>query len=468
MSVVMRIVAALALLAFVSCKAQRAAFYDKVYTCNPNAPGSCGTTESGRPMTCYSAVALGGTGVCAETCDPASPALARSGVACASMTVKAPDAGAAETGALLLECDPTADAGCPDGLACYRTELISQAGVCLPMPVCDRSAECTQTRPICAADVVRMAVPGALAAGVATDNLHCLAAFCKSAGTQCPPGEGCIGNFLSFGLPLDDLCVPRCDVNNACPPNFTCLQDARWAPGAAPICFPGMIGTRCAEPDDCLLGTCTDVGDATVPVEFKVCTIPCQNNQGCAMFNTASDVYLCSNGHCLTTRPFSGSNCAVNEDCIAAQKCVGGSVVGEMKHGECRTPCDADGQCPARGGLPHVCLGKDREGLCFPSSFATPCRAQADCIANFKCLAAAPDARSPDTAYATQICTVTCATDADCDAEVFTKKLGFCQEGLCRIAGGEDVPCERNAQCGSKRCMNGKCLTSLTVNGTTP
>jgi hypothetical protein len=443
------ILVALVLLA--ACKAQKTAFYSRVFTCDPNVGNTCGTTQAGDPMVCYSAKTLGGTGFCTETCDPNDTSMARSGVVCAAVTIGQDDGGSARSGAVLTECAPSAPDGCPEGLTCYRTGLTEDKGVCLAMPVCASMADCTQSRPVCAADVIKGAVPPAVLPMLATDHLHCLAVRCKSAGMACGQGEGCIGSFLNFGSAIDDLCVPTCDLHNACPPNFTCLQDAKWAPGAPPICFPGMLGTRCAEPDDCLMGTCTDVG-----VEFNVCTIPCAHDEECAALSTPTDVYTCAKndrgGHCLTVRPFSGSNCASDSDCIPSQRCVGGSVTGTLKHGECRVPCDADGKCPARGGLPHTCLGKNREGLCIPSSFATPCDTQADCTASFKCLEAAPDPRTPQTSYATHICTVTCTTDADCDANVWTKKLGFCQSGICRLAGGEGVSCDRKKQCGSARC----------------
>jgi hypothetical protein len=447
-----------------ACKAQTEAFYGKVFTCNPAVPNSCGTTQAGQQMVCYSAETLGGTGFCAEPCDPAAPSMARSGVACASVTLPEGDGGQAATGALLTECEPSADT-CPEGLTCYRGDLTADRGVCLAMPVCGKSAECAKDHPVCAADVVRKVVPAPVASMLQLDHLHCLAMGCKKTGTACTPGEGCVGAYLTFGSDVDDLCVPRCDVHNACPPNFTCLQDANWAPGAPPICFPGMLGTRCREADDCLMGACTDVG-----VEFNVCTIPCASDQQCAAFSTGGDVYTCSKGHCLTTRPFSGSNCATDADCISSQKCVGGSVIGMLKHGECRVPCDASGKCPARGGIPHICLGENREGLCFPSSFATPCDTQADCIANFKCLPAAPDPRAPSTAYAKSLCTITCTTDADCDANIWTKKTGFCQDGICRASGSDTKPCERNSQCDSDNCDTKdthQCIPAL-VNTATP
>jgi hypothetical protein len=430
-----------------ACKAKKAEFYDKVFACDPNAGNTCGTTEAGDPMVCYSATTLGGTGFCAAPCDPNDPAVARSGVTCAAVTLGEADGGTAASGALLTECAPSDPTSCPEGLTCYRTGLTEDAGVCLALPVCDKSADCIQSRPMCATDVIRGAIPATVVSMLKTDHLHCLAVGCKSAGTQCAPGEGCVGAFLNFGSSIDELCVPRCDVHNACPPNFTCLQDTKWAPGAPPICFPGMLGSRCRDADDCLMGVCTDVG-----VEFNVCTIPCASDAQCLPLSTPTDAYTCANGHCLTVRPFSGSNCATDADCISIQRCVGGSVTGMMKHGECRTPCDADGKCPARAGIPHVCLGKNREGLCYPSTFATPCETQADCTASLKCLEAGPNAQTPQTNYATHLCTLTCTTDADCDANPLTKKVGFCQSGICRLAGGDGVACDRNAQCGSHRC----------------
>jgi hypothetical protein len=446
-----------ALLVLSACKAQKEEFYKKVFTCDPAGPNTCGTTESGQPMVCYSAVTLGGTGFCAEPCDPDAASAARSGVVCAAVTLGEADGGSAATGALLTECITSMPDSCPDGLTCYRRSLTTNQGVCLAMPVCQKSAECPQARPMCAADVIKGVVSPVVASMLKIDQLHCLAVGCKSAGTQCAPGEGCVGSYLNFGTAVDELCVPRCDLHNACPPNFTCLQDASWAPGAPPLCFPGMLGTRCASADDCLMGECTDVG-----VEFKVCTVGCATDDQCASFTTGTDVYTCANRHCLTVRPFGGSNCANDSDCIPSQRCVGGALVGTLKHGECRVPCDANGSCPARGGIPHVCLGEHGEGLCYPSSFGTPCDTTADCIANFQCLEAGPDPRTPQAAYAKRVCTIPCTKDDDCDANLWTKKVGFCQAGICRVAGGDGVPCDRAKQCNSRRCdtPNGASTTS--------
>jgi hypothetical protein len=452
-----------ALAALGACKAKTDAFYADTFTCDPEIMDTCGTSKTGRPMVCYSARSLDGTGFCAEACDPKDASMARSGVVCTTMTRSITDAGQTALGALLTECAPSDPASCPEKLSCYRTALMEDKGVCLAMPVCNTNMDClTTSHRICAADAIKSAV-GPLASMLATSNLHCVAAGCKLGGTPCPIGEACIGTYLSVSQQIDELCVPSCDVNKACPPNFTCLQDASWAPGAAPICFPGMLGTRCAEADDCLLGACVDVG-----VEFKVCSIPCKTDDECKTLNTKSDVYYCGNGFCVTPRPFQGSNCGADGDCISSQTCVVGSIGGTQKHGECRVPCDAEGKCPSRGGLPHVCLGADHKGGCYPSTFGVPCLAQQDCRGDLECLEAADDPRSPENDFATHICTITCTEDKDCDADSWTKGLGFCRDGICRHAGGMNAPCDRNAQCSSDRCDPGTKRCTFPMSGPQP
>jgi hypothetical protein len=439
-----------ALVSAAACKAKKDAFYAEVFPCSTPGPGECGTTEDGAPMTCFSAKGLGGQLFCAESCDPhGSPS--RPGTTCTS------------SGALLVTCEPKVDGdasgGCPAGLSCYRTSLSDSRGVCLAMNVCSADSDCAGTsRPTCAASIIQKVLPPAVAATAATDHLHCVQTGCKTSNMSCPVGEVCIGSYLSFGLPVDDACVPGCDETRPCPPNFTCLRDALTAPGGPPMCFPGMVGARCSAPENCLAGQCTDVG-----VEFGVCSVPCRSDLECKALNTLTDVFVCVGapaGHCLTPRPFQGSNCSTDAQamtsgvqCPAGQQCFDESPYGILQHGECRVPCDADGKCPARGGLPHVCLGASHDGGCYPSSFGTPCASDTDCIADFKCLAAQPDDAHSRTGYSAKICTIPCGTDADCDADTWIKKRGYCSgEGLCRLGGGDGSPCDRAAQCESHRC----------------
>jgi hypothetical protein len=50
-------------------------------------------------------------------------------------------------------------------------------------------------------------------------------------------------------------------------------------------------------------------------------------------------------------------------------------------------------------------------------------------------------------APAASICTATCATDADCDANPETMGDGYCSEGHCRLGAGPNAPCMRHEHC---------------------
>jgi hypothetical protein len=316
-----------------------------------------------------------------------------------------------------------------------------------------------------------------------SSNLQCLTSGCESGASQCFANETCVGSKYDFGPPLDDICLPSCD-NLHCPPNFTCAKNPSWAPGGPNICVPGLPGRQCAADGDCLTGACVDIG-----VEFKVCSVGalrCTKQADCAPFNSTADRFLCagsspdSPGVCTTLRILHGSNCKVPSDCATqfGLTCFTFSpYVDDMPHGECRLPCDADGRCPKRAGVPHVCLGANHEGGCFPATVAMPCRETVDCMEGLQCLMAPNDPRSKAN-YSPAICTAPCATDQDCEANVLTPNSfcscgpgvsnsadGSCKDGvgICRFRGWAGSPCERDAQCSSVNCsqVNGTCLAPL-------
>ena len=106
-----------------------------------------------------------------------------------------------------------------------------------------------------------------------TDNLHCLQSGCMTTGTDCPPGETCLPVALPYNA-VPDICVPNCDGNLRCPPNFVCSR-AVSGPAAPLVCIPGLPGSRCAGPQDCLVGDCEDT-----EAGFSVCTTPCNDASG--------------------------------------------------------------------------------------------------------------------------------------------------------------------------------------------
>jgi hypothetical protein len=437
-------------LATAGCGSKADDFYDEIYTCGVSATqDECGTTRDGKPMTCYAASPLGGADFCAPACDV--NATSPGGTVCVG------------GGARLETCSPLASAadpqyGCPTGLNCYRTDLIRDEGLCLNIPVCNVSTDCAgEKRRLCASELVRATFPDV---PLPTNNLHCLQAGCMKTGTECPSGESC----LPVALPVSavpDICVPNCDANLRCPPNFVC-SNAVSGPVAPKVCIPGLPGQRCAGPQDCLVGDCEDSGAG-----FSLCATPCNTHEDCKVLISIREEFVCAHrpsdgvGHCVSPSPFAGSPCLLPTDCAPGFDCYMYSPYQTMPIGECRVPCGPSNECEARGGVPHVCLA-DGAGGCFPGRFGLPCADSSQCMAGYVCETVTNQiaAGGPITQA---VCTVPCATDADCDANPWTTKAGYCDGGYCQLGAGKGEHCARNAQCRTRRCQlppagNGTCL----------
>ena len=432
-------------LELVACRAQRDEFCNKVFECDLNAAEDpCDTSCRGRPMTCYAGSQLGGANFCAEACDPAKGS-------------DDPSFTCTTSGALLRICHPHAEAtdpskGCPAGLQCYRTDLVTDDGVCMAMHVCATDDDCAGgQRNICAATIVNQLYPGLTTA----DHLQCLQRSCASSRSQCLAGESCLADYYEVGS-APDICVPNCEKLH-CPPNFACVAATSGA--ASPvICVPGVPGERCVSDQDCLIGSCFDTGAG-----FNECVPPisCRSDLDCAVFGSAISTWVCAmnaatgQGACLSTTPFHGANCNETADaptghCPDGQNCYRYSPYNPAEaYGECRVPCDGAHRCPAIGGISHVCLA-DGAGGCYPSAFALPCTTAADCLAEFACLPVSPDERTVITSPT--ICTFACATDDDCRMSSLIRTSGFCKEGLCRLGGPVGIVCDRDEECREGVC----------------
>jgi hypothetical protein len=139
-------IVALALVVAAACRPRDDEFYARVFPCESNASDTCGTARDGKPMVCFAATQLGGADFCAEACDPAQGSADPRFICTTS-------------GALLQTCGPHAGAtdpahGCPTGLSCYRTDVLSDQGVCIQMPVCSQDSDCGEQRPVCAATLL--------------------------------------------------------------------------------------------------------------------------------------------------------------------------------------------------------------------------------------------------------------------------------------------------------------------------
>jgi hypothetical protein len=437
-------VVALALIGALGCKARADDFYGKIFSCESNVSDTCGTTRTGKPMTCFAASQLGGDDFCTEGCDPAQGSTDPRYVCMSS-------------GALLQTCAPRGGAddpayGCPSGLACYRTDLLTDSGVCIQMPVCSQDSDCGEQAHVCAATLLQ----GRTSLPLYIDNLQCVVSMCGSGKTQCPLGEGCLASYYEGAAAAPyDVCVPTCDGRLQCPPNFACALSPASS-GSPSLCLPGLPGIRCHDDQDCVAGDCVSTGAG-----FNECVLTllaCQTDLDCASLDGLSSTFVCVEGvpgagkRCILKEEFNGTNCEEVTDCPDGFICTHVSPYAPTtSHGECRVPCGRDLGCPARGGIPHVCLGGGAGG-CYPTSFGLPCASAADCLPELACLPVLPDDRT--VIDSPTVCTMPCATDGDCTANPLIRSFAFCRrdEGLCRLAGYDGAPCETDDQCGSGVC----------------
>jgi hypothetical protein len=428
----------------IGCQARTDEFYRRVYKCESNVSDTCGTTRTGGAMTCFAASQLGGEDFCTEACDGTQPS---------------PDPGfvCTTSGALLKKCTPpSGDAGasddCPEGLSCYRTDLVFAEGVCIQMSVCSQDTDCSENMHVCAATLIKQR--SSLFADV--NNLQCVASGCGSGRSQCPPGQLCLASYYEGANdPAYDICVPACDGRLNCPPNFACALSAQSV-GSPPICLPGVPGIRCQHDQDCVVGDCVDTG-----ANFKECVptfLACRTDGDCAGLDGVSATFLCVEGvpgagkHCILTEEFDGTNCEVGTDCPGGFICTHVSPFAPtMTHGECRVPCTPDLDCQPRGGIPHICLAGGTGG-CYPTSFGLPCGSAGDCVPELDCLSVLPDEHT--VIDSPMICTRTCTTDDECIGNPLIRGGSFCRqdEHLCRMAGFPGAPCQADDECIVKPC----------------
>jgi hypothetical protein len=175
--------------------------------------------------------------------------------------------------------------------------------------------------------------------------------------------------------------------------------------------------------------------------------------------NAPQSTFVCVEGvpdagkHCILKEELNGTNCADATDCPDGFICTYfGPYAPSMSHGECRLPCGEDRRCPARGGIPHVCLAGGAGG-CFPTSFGLPCATATDCLPELDCLPALRDAHT--VIDSPTVCTMSCATDDDCAANPVIRSISFCRqdEHICRLTGYAGTPCEADNQCTSGTCI---------------
>jgi hypothetical protein len=432
-----------------SCQVDRASFYQRIFSCNPNAANpACGSDEQDQPMACVPAYQLGGRNFCAPGCS-----VERDGVDGAGDAVCLPagprNAAQQTPGARLLRCNPAPrGGGCAhEELSCLRTDLLADEGVCMTVNTCQEDRDCRDpVRSRCMGTLLRQTYDKA---DLTTDQTYCLQANCKANRTACSPGETCMSDVLPASSRPIDICVPNCDANGHCPPNYFCYSSV-YSKKVPPICIPGLPGLRCNSNLDCLFGECVQ-GDAP----FKSCSVRCKGDSDCARFDSVHATLFCNpEGWCAGVRATRGTQCDFDSDChYPGEICA--RITNLLPKGQCLQPCPTR-KCPAYGGVPHACRPQvDPGGLvqpqslpwvCWPGFLGQLCFDNADCLPGLGCMPLA--ANSP-----ARICTYPCGGDGDCAANRFSKE-GWCDlaAGICRSPLFDGDVCERNPQCDSRTC----------------
>lgn len=439
------------LLAPAGCRVDRDEFDARVFSCNTAAPDpACGADGTGRAMACFGGRQLGASDFCANTCDV--PLSSDDHSLCLSYNVA------------LRTCQPSVDAAggkaCEQqGLACFRTDLQADEGVCTTMSPCDRNEACLDpVRSVCASTFLANSIYPTARQNLQLDHLFCLQTGCKARGTACSPGETCLQEVISAAANPPDICVPNCDSHDRCPPNFLCYSTASTS--ASPnVCIPGLLGFACENNIDCLIGTCEHKATG-----YGICTATCNTQGDCTQFDGPQGNFICVKnpaaplgiGYCETPNAYRGTICDTTADCISWNP---GDVCAHLVpgggQGVCLPPCSADGKCNPRGGFNTTCVPSPEAPVCYPGYFGYPCGADNNCIDNLTCHPTFPGQPSA--------CTVSCSADADCTANRWIGGEGWCASDLdnpiCLPAHvlPDQSPCPTNLACASGKCTKGTC-----------
>jgi hypothetical protein len=439
--------ASLGSLAAAACQVDADAFQSRIFACNTAARDPlCGTDGDGAPMTCFAARQLGASDFCAPHCDYVA------------MSTNEPGAVCVQGDAKLKACDPTAgDGACGRAeLGCLRTDVTTDQGVCVTTQPCKADKDCTDpVRSTCATTFFHKLYDKNPTLN--TDNLYCLQEGCDREGTACSPGETCLKHVIPAAAHPPDICVPKCDSKLRCPPNFFCLKaDTISGPANPAVCIPGLLGFKCQDDIDCLVGRCLpDGGDKLIANShaLNICTVDCKSDADCEAFDSQQGIFYCNaDQHCVTPQAYQGASCDKQDDCKRDPEtttCVFLSS-DPADQGTCLHPCPADGACPALGGVNHTCLGKTAQspGVCFPGTFGLPCTQDDNCVKPGTTGLTCRDAG------AAKLCTTLCQNDADCESNRFTAGQGFCAGAICLplFSLPDGAPCARADQCHAKSC----------------
>lgn len=450
------LVALLALLVVPSCRVDQDEFNNRIFGCNVASPDrGCGVDETGRAMECFGGRQVGATDFCAKTCDIDAPA--------------GEDAVCLQSGIALRVCHPGDDANTaafPRGacdqknLKCYRTDLLSDEGVCTTMAPCNADIECRDPiRSVCATSFLANLYSKARDV-LRNDHMYCLQTGCRSRGASCSAGETCLQEVIPAAAHPPDICVPNCDSNLNCPPNFLCYRKVS-TPATPNVCIPGLLGFTCLDALDCMMGDCVDTG-----IGYKVCTTPCDTQTDCTRFDGEQGKFICIKnqadpsepGRCQAPDSYRGSLCNDTQDCLSRPGEVCSRFNPKDGQGSCLLPCTPEGKCGPRVGINHTCLPAlvdgGRGNVCFPGYFGLPCGSDGNCFDGLECHATAAPAPS--------ICTVRCSASAECQANRWIGGDGWCHPllGICVSKLNDEATCGSNEACKSGTCTASRCAVT--------
>jgi hypothetical protein len=455
-------------IAFVAgCKVDQAAFDNRIFACDPSAkdPG-CGSDSSGKAMVCYPASLLDGTDFCAPSCGTTAMSL--------------PDGNQCVEGAAELQsCNPNVPDSCGQtALGCLRTDVTSDEGICTTMIPCTADTDCKDpVRSTCVTTFLTQlyAKDTALVTDNKANNLYCLQKNCQSGSSSCSPGQSCLPLLVPASAHAPDICVPDCDSQGNCPPNHVCFQKIS-GPANPAICIPGLLGFICDSDINCLVGHCMNDGDPDTTYGLNLCTITCNSDADCAVYDSAQGTFSCitrsdGHGYCETPNAYRGNSCRTDDECTRdgvrdpSSFCFFQAPPEKATDlGTCLRRCASDGACAPRAGIGQTCLpfytpGGAPTTACYPGFFPYPCESNLNCVGDLGC-------RNIDSTTGVGNCTILCATnsdpndpDADCHNDRWIGDQAFCATppngttGLCAplLAGGK--PCLSSNQCQSKNCL---------------
>jgi hypothetical protein len=255
--------------------------------------------------------------------------------------------------------------------------------------------------------------------------------FCRTTATS--PGVGKCAAYAKYAA--------ACNVEQPCLPEFFCNPF-------------GQCELRRKVGEVCTGATCVDAAwcyftpqDGGFCADRELVDQPCTDTVQCRSGLLCEPLL----GACAIAGPVAdGGLCSVRQRCTGSIVCVGAS---ESLLGTCLAPvearaacsssfdCAAHLSCASLDGGPRVCVPRLDDG--------SPCAAHRDCRVYSRC--------------ANSSCTPLAPPGSACVAGQCL--FGSCQQlldggSLCADIGGPGATCAADAECGSNRCVAGRCLAA--------